>query len=222
MLFVKKVNGSLRLCVDFRGLNEITVKNRYPLSLIQETLARLSKAKWFTKLDLRGMYNLVRITEGEEWNTGFCTRYGHFEYNVMPFGLTNAPTSLQHFINDTLRDFWDVFCMACLDDILIYSDSLAEHRVHVRQVLQQLKEAVLYLKPEKCEFHVQEVKYLGLIITTEGVMMDPTKVLVVREWEALLNLKDVQAFLVFANLYRRFILAYSKIVALLTALTKKD
>jgi len=102
VLFVKKSDGSLRLCVEYRGLNEITVKNRYPLPLIQETLTRLSKAKWFTKLDLRGASNLVRIAEGEEWKTAFRTRYGHFEYNVMPFGLTNAPASFQHFINDTL------------------------------------------------------------------------------------------------------------------------
>jgi hypothetical protein len=208
--------------VDYRGLNEITIKNRYPLPLIQETLAQLSKAKWFTKLDLRGAYNLVRIADVEEWKTAFRTRYGHFEYNVMPFGLTNAPASFQHFINDTLRNFLDVFCTAYLDDILIYSDSLAEHKVHVRQVLRKLKEAGLYLKPEKCEFHVQEVKYLGLIITTEGVRMDPAKVTAVREWETPSNLKDVQAFLGFANFYRRFILGYSKIVAPLTALTKKD
>jgi len=134
-LFVKKSDGSLRLCVDYRGLNEITVKNRYPLPLIQETLARLSKAKWFTKLNLRGAYNLLRIAEGEEWKTAFRTRYGHFEHNVMPFGLTNAPASFQHLINDTFRDFLDVFCTAYLDDILIYSDSLAEHRIHERQIL---------------------------------------------------------------------------------------
>jgi hypothetical protein len=181
VLFVKKADGSLRLCVDYRGLNEITVKNRYPLPLIQETLTRLSKAKWFTKLDLRGAYNLVRIAEGEEWKTAFRTRYGHFEYNVMPFGLTNAPASFQHFINDTLRDFLDVFCTAYLDDILIYSDSLAEHQIHVRQVLKKLQQAGLYLKPEKCEFHVQEVKYLGLIITTKGIQMDPAKVAAVKD-----------------------------------------
>jgi len=222
VLFVKKSDGSLRLCVDYRGLNEITVKNRYPLPLIQETLTRLSKARWFTKLDLRGAYNLVRIAEGEEWKTAFRTRYGHFEYNVMPFGLTNAPASFQHFINDTLRDFLDVFCTAYLDDILIYSDSLAEHKIHVKQVLEKLEHAGLYLKPEKCEFHVQEVKYLGLIVTTEGICMDPTKVAAIRDWETPANLKDVQAFLGFANFYRRFILGYSKIVAPLTALTKKD
>jgi len=135
VLFVTKADGSLRLCVDYRGLNEITVKNRYPLPLIQETLARLSKAKWFTKLDLRRAYNLVRIAEGEEWKTAFRTRYGHFEYNDMPFGLTNAPASFQHFINDKLRGFLDVFCTAYLYEFLIYSDSLAEHRVHMRQVL---------------------------------------------------------------------------------------
>ena len=138
VLFVKKSDGSLRLCVDYRGLNEITIKNRYPLPLLQETLTRLSQAKYYTKLDIRGAYNLVRIAEGEEWKTAFRTRYGHFEYAVMPFGLTNAPASFQHFINNTLREFLDIFCTAYLDNILIYSDTLEENKHHVRKVLQKL------------------------------------------------------------------------------------
>ena len=164
VLFVKKADGSLRLCVDYRGLNEITVKNWYPLPLIQETLARLSQAKWFTKLDLRGAYNLVRVAEGEEWKTAFRTHYGHFEYNIIPFGLTNAPASFQHLINDTLREFLDVFCTTYLDDILIYSDTLEEHKAHVTSTLRKLESAGLYLKPEKCKFHIQKIKYLGLYI----------------------------------------------------------
>ena len=200
-LFVKKSDGSLRLCNDYRKLNEITVKNRYPLPLIQETLMRLQKAKWYTKLDLRGAYNLLRIAEGEEWKTAFRTRYGHFEYTVMPFGLTNAPASFQHFINDTLREFLDDFVNAYIDDILIYSESYEENIRHTRKVLQVLSDAGLHLKPEKCKFHVQTVKYLGIILTPNGIQMDPAKVETVKDWPIPQHLKDVQAFLGFANYY---------------------
>ena len=119
VLFVNKADGSLRFCVDYHGLNEMTIKNQYPLPLIQEMLARLQKARWYTKFDLRDGYYHLYIAEGEEWKTAFRMRYGHFEYKVRPFGLTNAHGSFQHFINDTIRDFLNVFCMAFLDDILI-------------------------------------------------------------------------------------------------------
>jgi hypothetical protein len=221
ILFVKKADGSLRLCVDYRGLNEGTIKNRYPLPLIRETLNNLSKAKWFTKLDVRGAYNLLRVAEGEEWKTAFRTRYGLYESLVMPFGLTNAPADFQKFINDILHPYLDRFCSAYLDDILIYSDTLEEHIDHVSKVLQLLSKNGLHLKPEKCEFHKNQVQYLGLIITSEGIKMDPRKISTVQEWETPKHVKDVQSFLGFANFYRRFILGYSKIVAPLTNLTRK-
>ena len=157
-----------------------------------------------------------------EWKTAFRTRYGLFEYKVMPFGLTNAPASFQHFVNDTLREFLDWFVTAYLDDILIYSDTLEEHRLHVKLVLESLQRAGLYIKPEKCEFHTQRTKYLGLIISSEGISMDPEKVETVLKWEQPKHLKDVQAFLGFANFYRRFILGYSRVVAPMTRLTRKD
>ena len=134
IFFVKKSDGSLRFCVDYRELNEMTIKNRYPLPLIQETLARLQKARWYTKLDLRDGYYHLCIAKGEEWKTACRTRYGHFEYQVMPFGLTTAPGSFQHFINDTLRDLLDIFGIAFVDDILIYSNTLKENKEHVRQI----------------------------------------------------------------------------------------
>ena len=140
----------------------------------------------------------------------------------MPFGLTNAPASFQHFINDTLREFLDIFCTAYLDDILIYSDTLEEHRKQVRKVLQKLKKAKMFLRPEKFEFHTQRTKYLGLIITPWGIEMDPAKIATVVNWELFQNLKDVQTFFGFANFYRRFVLGYSSIVAPLTELTKKN
>jgi hypothetical protein len=141
---------------------------------------------------------------------------------VIPFGLTNAPASFQHFVNDTQREFLDVFCSAYLDDSLIYSDTLEEHKVHVRKVLEAFDKAGIHLKPEKCEFFVQETEYLGLVISPDGIKMQPSKVATIRQWDTPKKLKDVQEFLGFANFYRRFILNYSKVVSPLTALTKKD
>jgi hypothetical protein len=202
ILFVKKSDGSLRLCVDYQGLNEGTIKNRYPLPLFHETLLRLQKAKYFTKLNIHGAYNLVRMAEGEECKTAFRTWYGLFESLVMPFGLTNATASFQHFINDVLRPYLDVFVTAYLNDILIYSDNLDNHRNHILKVLEALSKAGLQLKPEKCEFHKQEVKYLGFIISTNGTKMDPAKVTMIQEWPEPRNVKDVQSFLGFANFHR--------------------
>jgi transposase InsO family protein len=222
ILFVKKPDGTLRLCVDYRGLNEGTIKNRYPLPLLQETLMRLSRAKYFTCLDIRGAYNLVRMAEGEEWKTAFRTRYGLFESLVMPFGLTNAPSDFQALINNVLRAYLDDFCSAYIDDIIIYSNTLKEHREQVYKVLKALSDAGLHLKPEKCQFHKQEVKYLGFIITTNGIRMDPSKVSCVLGWETPKNITDVQCFLGFANFYRRFIKDYSAVVTPLTGMTRKE
>src|ERR1700737_2423471 len=184
-------------------------------------LLRLLKARYYTKVVVRDTYNIIRITKGHEWKTVFRSCYGLFESLVMPFGLTNAAASFQEFINNTLRPFLDIFCTAFLDDILTYSDNLKEHKEHVRAVMTTLKEAGLYLKAEKCEFHQQEVKYLGLIVGVNGIKMDPEKVAAVKEWEAPGKLKEVQAFLGFANFYRRFIRNYSRVVQPLTKLTKK-
>lgn len=141
---------------------------------------------------------------------------------MIPFGLTNAPAVFQHWVNDLLRPHLDDFCTAYLDDILIYSDTLEQHKEHVRQIMEILKANDVHLKPEKCEFYVQETIYLGMVISPEGVSMDPRKVLAVKEWETPENVKDVQAFLVFANFYRLFIYGYNKVASPLTALTKKN
>jgi transposase InsO family protein len=221
VLFVKKGDG-LRLCIDYRGLNAITVKNRYPLPLFKETLNNLQGSKYFTKLDVVSAFNRVRIAKGQEWLTAFRTRYGLFQSKVMPFGLTGAPATFQHFINDTLREHLDVFCSAYLDDILIYSNDLATHKEHVAKVLQALEGAGLYLRYDKCEFHVHETKFLGMIITQQGVKMDPAKIETVVNWPTPCNVKDVQAYIGFANFYRRFIQGFSKILTPLTFLTRKD
>jgi hypothetical protein len=221
ILFVKKGDGSLRLVVDYRGINEGTIKHGYPLPLLQDTLMNLLKAKWFTKLDIRGAYNLICMAEGEEWKTVFRTRYGLFESLVMPFGLTNAVATFQNYINDVLAPYLDHFCTAYLDDTLIYSDNFEEHRQHICLVLDAFAKAGLHLKPKKCEFHQQEVKYVGLIISMEGIKMDPETFRTMQDWEPPSNLKDVPAFLGFANFYRHFTRNYSHIVQLLTFLTRK-
>jgi len=222
ILFVKKKDGTLRLCVDYRQLNSITIKDRYALPLIRELQDRLQGAKFFTSLDLRGAYNLIRIKAGEEWKTAFRTRYGLFEYQVMPFGLTNAPASFQRMINEQLHEYLDVFVVAYLDDILIFSKTETEHIEHVRKVLSKLQKARLLLKPEKCEFHKEEVPFLGYIIGRNGLRMDPAKIEAVLGWPEPKTVKEVQAFLGFANFYRGFIDKYSKIAAALTELTKQD
>jgi hypothetical protein len=207
--------------VDYEELNEETLKNRYPLLLIQETLLKLSKPQVYTKLNVRDTHNMIKIAEGDEWKMDIRTCYGLFESLVMPFGLTNAPALFQEFINDTLRAFLDIFCTAVLDNILIYINNSKAHKEHVRAVIQTLKEVGLYAKAGKCIFHQEEVKYLGLMVRVNRIQMDSEKVYAFKEREAPGKLKEVQAFLGFANVYQQFIRNYNKIVQLLTKLTKK-
>lgn len=220
--FVSKKDGGLRPCIDYRGLNKITVRNRYPLPLISTAFDLLQGATIFSKLDLRNAYHLIRIKEGDEWKTAFNTPSGHYEYQVMPFGLTNAPAVFQALINDVLRDMINVFVFVYLDDILIFSKSLHEHHHHVRLVLHRLLRNHLYVKPEKCEFHVTEVSFLGFIIKQGQIQMDPRKTKAVREWQVPKSVKEVQQFLGFANFYRRFIRNFSSVAAPMSALTKKS
>ena len=222
ILFVKKKDGSLRLVVDYRGLNKITIKNRYPLPLIGELLDRLKTAKIFSTIDLRGAYNLVRVAEGEEWKTAFRTRYGHYEYQVMPFGLTNAPASFQHFINDIFSDILDNYVVVYLDDILVFSNNKEDHTQHVREVLQRLRNNSLFGKLEKSNFHNSSAVFLGYIVSSNGIKMDPEKVEAVLSWPTPKCVKDIQSFIGFANFYHRFIKDFSKIVTPLTQLTKQN
>lgn len=224
VLFVKKPGGGLRFCVDYRGLNQITRKDRYPLPLIYETLRNVSKAKWYTKLDVIAAFHKIRIAEGDEWKTAFRTRYGLYEWLVTPFGLANAPSTFQKYINWTLRDYLDVFCSAYVDDILIYSSgSRTEHQGHVRKVLNRLREAGLQIDIDKCEFETKATKYLGFVIDVDhGLKMDPEKVKAIENWEAPTSVKGVRGFLGFANFYRRFIQKFADIARPLTELTRKD
>jgi hypothetical protein len=222
VLFTKKKDGGLRPCIDYRGLNSITKKVPYPIPVIRDILQQLRTAKVFTKLDLRGAYNLLRIKAGDEWKTAFSCKYGHFEYRVMPFGLMNAPSFFQYFMHDLFRDYTDLFLVVYLDDLLIYSDNPLQHKQHVKLVLQRLMEHGLAVKPEKCSFHTEQVEFLGYIVTPKGCHMDPTKVQTILDWQAPKDIVGVQRFLGFANFYRDFITNYSQIASPLTRLTRKD
>ncbi|KAL0154660.1 hypothetical protein M9458_048923, partial [Cirrhinus mrigala] len=220
--FVKKKDGGLRPCIDYRGLNEVTIKFRYPLPLVPSALEQLRQAKYYTKLDLRNAYNLIRIREGDEWKTAFSTTSGHYEYRVMPFGLSNSPSVFQAFMNDVFRDMLDKWVIVYIDDILIFSNSMSEHIQHVRSVLKRLIQYQLYAKLEKCEFHQTSTTFLGYIISQEGVAMDDRKVEAVLRWPQPQTLKELQRFLGFANFYRRFIRGFSTVAAPLTAMTKRQ
>ena len=152
MLFVKKKEGSLRPCLDYRGLNKGTIKDQYPLPLIDETLTRIAKDKIVTKIDIWDAYNLIRIKQGDEWKTALRTQYGLFEFLVMPFGLTNAPATFQRYVNETLRPHLDQFGTAYLDDVLVYSQNPEDQTTHIRLVLELLQKAGRQVKPQKCEF----------------------------------------------------------------------
>jgi hypothetical protein len=220
VFFVPKKDCTLRLCVDFRGLNQITKKNRYPLPLISESMDRLAGAHYFTKLDIREAYHRLRIASGDEWKTAFRTRYGHYEYTVVPFGLVNAPAAFQGHINSVLREHLDQFCIAYLNDIVVYSNSIEEHMEEVWCVLAKLQEAGLYLKLSKCEFNMQRISFVGFIITPEGVKMEPDRERTIAEWPEHESHRDIQVFLGFANFYRRFISAFSKIAKPMTDMLK--
>ncbi len=193
--FVKKKDGGLRPCIDYRALNDLTVKFCYPLPLDPAALEQLRTAKYFTKLDLRSAYNLIRIREGDEWKTAFSTTSEHYEYLVMPFGLVNSPSVFQAFINDVFRDMLNRWVIVYIDDILIYSDSYEDHVKQVRSVLQRLLTHQLYAKIEKCEFHQTSVSFLRYVISSGGVAMDDKKVQAVIDWPQPVTLKEFQRFL---------------------------
>lgn len=222
VLFVCKKTGELRLCVDYRGLNAITKKNRYPLPLFDDLLDRVQGCKVFSVLDLKNAFNLIRVRDGDEWKTAFRTHLGLFEYTVMPFGLTNAPGIFQGFIQDTLRNLLDVVCVVYIDDILIFSRTPEEHEHHVKLVLNRLHEAGLFANAKKCAFEQSEVEYLGYLLSSDGIKMHPRKLETIADWPTPASVKDVQSFLGFTNFYRRFIDGYAHIVVPLNALTKKD
>ncbi|KAF8753957.1 hypothetical protein RHS01_06572 [Rhizoctonia solani] len=222
VMFVPKKDGSRRLVVDYRRLNNRTKKNVYPLPHPNDLMAQLRGAKIFTKLDLRWGYNNVRVKEGDEWKTAFRTKYGLYESLVMTFGLTNAPASFQHFMNDLFKDLLDVCVIIYLDDILIYSKDDASHTQHVHEVLRRLMENQLFCKASKCTFHVTSVEYLGIIVSNKGFSLDKLKIQAVQDWPVPTKVKEVQLFLGFANFLRCFVANFSHMARPLHNLVKKD
>ena len=222
VLFVKKKDGTLRMCVDYRALNNHTIKNRYPLPRIDELFDRLIGARYFTKLDLRSGYHQIRIDEKDIEKTAFRCRYGHYEYLVMPFGLTNAPATFMHLMHQVLRSFLDTFVIVFLDDILIYSRTLSEHLRHVTEVLKTLRDNKLFAKESKCEIVQLQVEFLGHRVDRDGLHMMDEKLDAIRDWPTLTNIADVRSFLGLCGFYRRFIKDFSKIASPLTELLHKD
>ncbi|KAJ1121322.1 hypothetical protein NDU88_009435 [Pleurodeles waltl] len=222
LFFVPKKTKDLRPCVDFRELNRITIKDRYPLPLIRDIPDAIQGAKIFTKLDLRGAYHLLWIKEGDEWKTAFRTPFGHYEYRVMPFGVTNAPSVFQRFMDSVFSDVLNQYVVIYLDDILIYSRDPEHHVDHVLQVLERLKKNQLFCKPEKCEFHKSEVRYLGFCINQHGISMDPDKVSAILDWPSPTSIKETQCFLGLSNFYRQFIQNFAHLQSFITQTIKKE
>ena len=221
IFFVKKKDGSLRPCIDYRELNSNTIPDGFPLPLISDIMGRFSAAKFFTTLDLKGAYNLIRIKPGDEWKAAFRCQYGLFEPLVVQFGLVNAPSVFQRFIISLFMDLLDVCVVVYLDDILVYSDSYDSHVKHVTEVLKRIEDNNLVLKTEKCVFHSKSVNYLGHVISDKGIGMARDKVQALAEFPPPANVKDLRSFLGLANYYRKFLPDFSGRALPLTDLTKK-
>ncbi|HVX00319.1 MAG TPA: reverse transcriptase domain-containing protein, partial [Candidatus Babeliaceae bacterium] len=221
VLFVKKKDGGLRMCIDYRGLNAITVKNRYPLPRVDELFDRLKGAQYFSKLDLRSGYHQVRIHPDDIHKTAFRTRYGHFEFLVLPFGLTNAPATFMHMMNSIFRPHLDKFIIVFLDDILIYSRTLKEHEQHVRQALDLLRRNRLVANEKKCSFFQESVTFLGHVVSGDGLSMEQDKVKAIQDWPAPINVSGVRSFLGLAGYYRKFVKNFSDIASPLSELLQK-
>ncbi|MBW0493990.1 hypothetical protein O181_033705 [Austropuccinia psidii MF-1] len=215
-------DGGICLCVDYRKLNAVTRKNKYPVPPINQLLTVFNGSSIFSEIDLLGAYKLLRIKEGDENLTCFRTKYGSYEYLDMPFGLTNAPASFQNLVNDVFYDLLDIYFVVYLDGIMIFFKSEEEHVTHVSTVLARLRANTLFAKASKCLFHVSSVEYLGYVVSSEGLKIDQAKVQQILNWPPPRNLKALQSFLGFSNFYRPFIKNYSKKISSLTSFLKKD
>ncbi|KAG1035859.1 hypothetical protein G6F43_013161 [Rhizopus delemar] len=220
VLFVRKKDGAMRMCIDYRALNKLTVRNKHPLPRIDECLDRLKGAQYFTSLDLKSGYHQVRIAPEDVPKTAFNTRYGQFEFLVLPFGLTNAPPTFQSLMNRVLGDYLDRFALVYLDDILIFSKTKEEHQRHVKHVLDLLRAEKLIANLKKCEFGKKELIFVDFKITPSGILPSPLKVNVIRDWPRLQNVQEVRQFMGLAQHYRRFIPNFASIASPLTDLTR--
>jgi hypothetical protein len=217
-LFVEKKDGTRRMCIDYRALNEVTIKNKYPLPRIEDLFDQLRGASVFSKINLRSGYHQLRIRPSDIPKTTFITKYGLYEFTVISFGLTNAPAFFMNLMNSVFMDYLDKFVVVFIDDILIYSQSEAEHADHLRMVLWRLREHQLYAKLSKCEFWIDEVLFLGHIINKEGLVVDPKKVADILNWKAPTDAWGIKSFIGMAGYYRQFIEGFSKIVNPMIAL----
>ena len=222
VLFTPKPDGTKRMCIDYRMLNQQTIKNKYPLPRQDELFDRLHGACVFSKLDLQSGYHQIRVTPEDTPKTAFRTRYGHYEFRVLPFGLTNAPATFMQLMNEIMRPYLDDFVIVFLDDILIYSKNEKEHEQHVRTVLETLRKHKLYAKLSKCAFFQQSVTFLGHRISAAGVHVDDEKVKAVREWPTPTNVKAIRSFLGLCGYYRKFVKGFSATALPLTELTKSE
>ncbi|GKE77227.1 putative reverse transcriptase domain-containing protein [Tanacetum coccineum] len=219
LLFVKKKDGSFHMCIDYRELNKLTVKNRYPLPRIDNLFDQLRGACPFLKIDFQSGYHQPRVHEDAIPKIAFRTRYKHFEFTVLPFGLTNAPTIFMDLMNQVCKPYLDKFIIVFIDHILVYSKTKEEHEVHLKLVLELLRKEKLYAKFSKCEFWLQEVYFLGHVINQSGIHVDPSKIEAVKNWKAPTTPSEVRSFLGLVGYYRRFIVNFSKIAKPLTSLT---
>jgi hypothetical protein len=222
VLFVKKKDGSMRMCIDYWELNKVTIKNRYPLPRIDDLLDQLQGARVFSKVDLRLGYHQVRVKEKDIPKTTFRTHYRHYKFLVMSFGLTKAPVVFMDTMNKVFHDYLDQFTVVFIDNILIYSRTSEKHEEHLQKALERLRREKLYAKLEKCEFWLDNMSFLKHVISGEGVAVGPEKVKVVVEWTRPTSVFKIQSFLGLAGYYRRFIEGFSKLLGPLTALIKKN
>ncbi|GJW87981.1 putative reverse transcriptase domain-containing protein, partial [Tanacetum coccineum] len=221
VLFVKKKDGSFRMCIDYRELNKLTVKNRYPLPRIDDLFDQLQGSSIYSKIDLRSGYHQLRVREQDIPKTAFQTRYGHYEFQVMPFGLTNAPAVFMDLMNRVCKPYLDKFVIVFIDDILIYSKDEREHEEHLKAILELLKKEKLYAKFSKCEFWIPKVQFLGHVIDSRGIHVDPAKIESIKDWASPKTPTEIRQFLGLAGYYRRFIEGFSKIAKSMTKLTQK-
>ena len=222
MLFTEKKDKTLRLCIDYRQFNGLTIKNMYPLSRIDDLFDQLRGARVYSKIDLSTGYHQLRVREADIPKTMFRTRYRHFEFTVIPFGLTNAPTTFMDLMHKVFQPYLDQFVVVIIDDILIYSKSEEEHEGHLRIVLQVLRDHQLYAKFNKCGFWLIEVKLLGHVISTSGVSVDPEKIEAIMNWERPKSVFEICSFLGLARCYRRFIEDFFRLATPMTRLTWKE